>query len=363
VVFPELTRYSYVSDVAETAALELSYALGGGADFSIGKLQMKPSFAESMERLAGAEALARYPRLSERGGGEAEARGLRIRRLKSDETQVEYLAVFLKVMAGRIKGLAPDRAGLRLLAAAYNSGFNLDREELEARSRRASFPYGPARAGAQFRYADIALAYYDQELREAAVSSLRKADLPPGSALALERIAREAGPRFLPPGVGEAELAGEAVCAKVVSRLFWSAFGGEDDLASARGVSGDAWMMSRNVRLFGGAAYPWSASVAASARPGDIIGLHYRLSVYNDRPKPVDYSHVALVVASGEGLGILVAHAWKVPDALLAPGEAKPWPLRLELLSDLAADYRGLFEPKELIRPRATGAGPQTYLP
>jgi hypothetical protein len=81
VVFPELTRYSYIRDVAETAALELSYILGGDVDFSIGKMQMKPSFAAQIEVDADVYCRARYPELFKAGKDEQGSRGLRILRL------------------------------------------------------------------------------------------------------------------------------------------------------------------------------------------------------------------------------------------------------------------------------------------
>ena len=52
VVFPELVRYSALRDYMETAAVKALYLQKGvkGADFSIGRFQMKPSFAEDIER-------------------------------------------------------------------------------------------------------------------------------------------------------------------------------------------------------------------------------------------------------------------------------------------------------------------------
>ncbi len=191
-----------------------------------------------------------------------------------------------------------------------------------------------------------------------AIASLSAGGLPPGAAEALASIVASAGPGFVPPGLDARELAEEAVCAKAVSRMFWSAFGGEDDPATARGVSGDAWNMSTNVRRFGGKVLPWAAVGPSGARPGDILGLHYALSAYNDRPKPADYTHLALVVAATAADGPLVAHCWRPPLEILSRGASPPWPLRLEFLRDLEAGFPGLFSVVEVIRPRATGAAP-----
>jgi len=162
VAFPELSRYSYIRDVAETSALELSYVLGGSADFSIGKLQMKPSFAEAMEALADAGLRSRFPRLFPPAADSRAQRGLRIRRLKGDEEQADYLALFLLLMARRFPDLEPGGPeALRLVATAYNAGPESPRATLEALSSARLFPYGRNHPGEQFCYAEIALLYYE----------------------------------------------------------------------------------------------------------------------------------------------------------------------------------------------------------
>jgi len=193
----------------------------------------------------------------------------------------------------------------------------------------------------------------ESQAREA-IDSLRGGGLPAGAAEALARIVAEAGPGYAPPGLDARELADEAVCAKAVSRMFWSAFGDEDDLATARGVSGDAWNMSTNVRFFGGAVLPWDEVGLGGLGPGDIVGLRYALSAYNGKPKPVDYTHLALVVATTRE-GPLVAHCWRPPRELLAPGAAPAWPMRLESLGGLLSDCPGLFVAVEVLRPRGIG--------
>ena len=51
IVFPELIRYSRWQDAIETAAVNGLYVAGGKekANFSIGRFQMKPSFAEEID--------------------------------------------------------------------------------------------------------------------------------------------------------------------------------------------------------------------------------------------------------------------------------------------------------------------------
>ena len=61
IVFPELIRYSKWQDEIEKAAVNGLYVLQGtnGANFSIGRFQMKPSFAEEVEAAWNQSALAK----------------------------------------------------------------------------------------------------------------------------------------------------------------------------------------------------------------------------------------------------------------------------------------------------------------
>jgi hypothetical protein len=92
--------------------------------------------------------------------------------------------------------------------------------------------------------------------------------LPFAAADALARVVETVGPGYVLPELTAGELESEAVCAKVVSRVYWAAFGREDDLATARGERPGGALAERT-----------------GFRPGDILGLHYELSLYNDRPK------------------------------------------------------------------------------
>jgi hypothetical protein len=161
VIFPELTRYSYIRDVAETAALELSYILGGDVDFSIGKMQMKPSFARQVENDADERCRLKYPELFRTGKDEQGSRGLRILRLKAMPRQVEYLAVFLLIMAKKYPDLAgePEKM-VTIFSSAYNGGYTRSLADLESNAGSYSFPYGKQGGGEQYCYSEIALDYY-----------------------------------------------------------------------------------------------------------------------------------------------------------------------------------------------------------
>jgi hypothetical protein len=161
VVFPELSRYSYIQDVAETSALELFYVMYGRGNFSIGKFQMKPSFAVMIEKDADADCRLAYPSLFETGKNEKEDRALRIARLRSLPRQVEYFAVFLRIMNSRFPSLMEDpHRMVQIFSAAYNSGYDKSLERLEDYIDFCYFPYGYLGRNEQYAYCDIALLYY-----------------------------------------------------------------------------------------------------------------------------------------------------------------------------------------------------------
>jgi hypothetical protein len=104
VIFPELTRYSFWRDAVESSVLELSYLLGNDTDFSVGKMQMKPSFAEMLEADADEYSRSSFPQLFLSGDLPA-VRLQRLDRLKNLNGQASYLAVFLRIMGSRFPDL------------------------------------------------------------------------------------------------------------------------------------------------------------------------------------------------------------------------------------------------------------------
>jgi hypothetical protein len=163
IIFPELIRYSSIRDNIETAALKSLYIQYGKsyADFSIGHFQMKPSFAEDIEK--------EYIR---RRGGPVNSydttncvssRKERINRLNSTVGQVRYLCVFMKLMTRNLNLLADygKKEGVRLMAAAYNYGFRADIKTLEEISQKQFFYTGIFASETKFNYSDISVEYYN----------------------------------------------------------------------------------------------------------------------------------------------------------------------------------------------------------
>lgn len=166
IVFPELIRYSRWQDEIETAAVNGLYVLQGtsGANFSIGRFQMKPSFAEEVEAAWNQSALAKeYGFVFNLQDG-AEARRSRIRRLDTMEGQCRYLAIFIRLQFLRHPQLQslPSQEQVGMLATIYNRSFSTTWEQVRQLSHQKSFHTDMivTRHTKRYCYAAIAQAFY-----------------------------------------------------------------------------------------------------------------------------------------------------------------------------------------------------------
>ncbi|MBK6836660.1 MAG: hypothetical protein IPG89_21350 [Bacteroidetes bacterium] len=163
IVFPELMRYSNVKDILETSALELVYIESGSsvADFSIGRFQMKPSFAESIEEEVKSDAIlnTNYKKLNfaEKNSKE-QNRKERIARLQNLDWQLLYLNAFVSVCKIKFKNekFESTEDSLSFYSSAYNTGFTKSSEEIRSNCLKCYFPYGTKYKGKQYSYADVA---------------------------------------------------------------------------------------------------------------------------------------------------------------------------------------------------------------
>ena len=166
VVFPELLRYSALQNLMETVAIKALYLQGGtrGADFSIGRFQMKPSFAEALEHDWMQIPLRHEYEIYFDLADNVYARRARIRRLDNPEWQCIYLALFLKLLYRRFPELAEETATgqVRFCATAYNGSFRDSYEEIRRRAGRRFYhtDFMPTAATVYYSYSDIAVSYY-----------------------------------------------------------------------------------------------------------------------------------------------------------------------------------------------------------
>ncbi len=163
IAFPEMVRYSELSNMFETASIETLYAKFGAkyADFSVGNFQMKPSFIEKMELYLKDNWLTTYSDVWQYDvHTEAEIRSKRVTRMKTLRWQLRYLRAFYGVILHKFptQMLQADKA--RFLAAAYNRGFDKSEAEITRWSKVFAFPHGIRYTGKQYNYADISYHYY-----------------------------------------------------------------------------------------------------------------------------------------------------------------------------------------------------------
>lgn len=159
IVFPELMRYSNVKDLFETSALELVYVESGStaADFSIGRFQMKPSFAEAIEKeLASDESYKKL--LYSNTNTKEQTRKERVTRLQNLDWQLIYLNAFVSICKTnfRNENFESVEDSLSFYSSAYNTGFTKSAEEIKSNAEKCYFPYGTKYKGKQYSYADVA---------------------------------------------------------------------------------------------------------------------------------------------------------------------------------------------------------------
>ena len=166
VVFPELIRYSMWKDEIERTAVNGLYVSKGreGANFSIGRFQMKPSFAEEVEQAWNRSSLSKEYGFSFNLADNNEARRSRIRRLSTMRGQCRYLAIFIRLQQQHHPQLSQLtlKEQVRILATAYNRSFSASWQSLCKMQHERHFHTDiiKTRSTRLYCYADIASAFF-----------------------------------------------------------------------------------------------------------------------------------------------------------------------------------------------------------
>lgn len=170
IIFPELIRYSMWQDKLEQAAVNGLYVIKGieGANFSVGRFQMKPSFAEEIEQAWNDSPLAQEYGFTFNLADNNEARRSRVRRLGTIQGQCRYLAIFIRIQQLRIPQLkhVSLEEQVRILATAYNRSFSASWQALCKMQYECRFHTDIIKTHRTqlYCYADIALSYYTSTL-------------------------------------------------------------------------------------------------------------------------------------------------------------------------------------------------------
>ena len=143
IVFPELIRYSHWQDAIETATVKGVYVSGGSekANFSIGRFQMKPSFAEEIDQEWNQSTLASEFGFKFDVRNNSDARSSRVKRLGTIEGQCRYLAIFIRLMYLRhpkLQSLSAEQQ-VRFFATAYNRNHRATWQQIIAQQKHKTF--------------------------------------------------------------------------------------------------------------------------------------------------------------------------------------------------------------------------------
>lgn len=169
IAFPELIRYSIWKDLLETKANELLYVRKGTptSNFSIGRFQLKPSFAEKLEQYIRQDSMLsqRFQNIYHYDiSSVRKRRRERLERLKSYKWQIRYLAVFTQIVRHKF-GLGEKLSTsheIRFMSSALNHDFMCDSVEVVKWISVKSFPYGMNHDN-PFTYSEVARFFYKND--------------------------------------------------------------------------------------------------------------------------------------------------------------------------------------------------------
>ncbi len=171
IVFPEIIRYSMWRDMIETAYTEMRYVQNGPSSgyFSIGLFQIKPSFAEKVEKyckLDNGLALGFDHIFTFSSNDPKMIRQERIERLKSVDWQVRYVVAFTYIVQNkfRLSDSMPMNQKIAFYSAAYNHDFACDSNEVVRWITKKTFPYGIKHEN-PYSYSEVANFFYHNDYR------------------------------------------------------------------------------------------------------------------------------------------------------------------------------------------------------
>ena len=172
VVFPEIIRFKALEDKVQVRALKVLYVQYGRkyADFSVGHFQMKPTFAEQIERdynrLFSSEEKTAAAIASFEKDDSSRLRKERVLRLDDLHWQARYLRLLMMIMDKLYGNLtfASDLDKLRFYATAYNSGYASGEKAVRKRMGIRRFHIQWLFAKTLYNYGDVSVFYYNRNM-------------------------------------------------------------------------------------------------------------------------------------------------------------------------------------------------------
>lgn len=166
VILPEVIRYNALKDKIEIASLKTLYVQFGErySNFSVGRFQMKPSFAEGLERRLLESGIRRFMSIIADTVDCTYARKRRVERLSSLKGQMHYLALFMVVVQCRFPEISDMSKieRLRFYATAYNFDYMADKQKIISRQNQKEYHTDLFRTVATicYNYSDISVLCY-----------------------------------------------------------------------------------------------------------------------------------------------------------------------------------------------------------
>lgn len=165
IIFPELIRYSGIRNQIEMSGLFTLYVQYGQkyADFSVGRFQMKPTFAKQLETDLPKLKIRNQLHMLHFDLNETEKSRLdRVRRLDSPLWQVKYLVYFIKVMDARFAGRewSSSMEKVQFYAAAYNAGYVQPEHKIKEGVTRKTFYTTMVKSSQCYCYSAIACSFF-----------------------------------------------------------------------------------------------------------------------------------------------------------------------------------------------------------
>jgi hypothetical protein len=165
IVFPELVRYSALRDKMEITMLKTLYVNLGEdyANFSIGRFQMKPSFAEIIREESKAVSGRRSGitfRLKPDFDDIKDFRKSIVADLEDMKSEFNYLVMFIILCEKKYKMDRKDEVfRLKFLATAYNYGIDKSASQIESMTDKKFFNTRLF-STENYSYADVSLFWY-----------------------------------------------------------------------------------------------------------------------------------------------------------------------------------------------------------
>lgn len=163
IVLPEISQYHYFENLIQTRLLYMSYLQSGQGNFSVGYFQMKPSFADQIERIicSDKKMFHYFQDLIIHAKNEYDIRYERLRRLNELKWELRYLEAFYIIAERKIKGWPHSDLPLyklRYMSTLYNAGLNLPLHKVKEHIACCQFPHLRIK---QFNYSSCSLEFYE----------------------------------------------------------------------------------------------------------------------------------------------------------------------------------------------------------